>query len=353
MPRAGRSLPWLVEPLREAWQSQRGHALLIHGPQGVGQFDLALALGAAWLCESDAKAHSSFRGEACGVCASCRMVHAGSHPDLMVLLPQALRETIGWSADDDADDGAGKRKPSQEIRVDDIRRIVGFAQATASRGVAKVVVLFPAERMNAIAANALLKTLEEPPGALRFVLAGASADALLPTVRSRCQQVVLTLPDPALAASWLAEQGVAQAEVLLAAAGGQPEEAFAWSRDGFDAKAWLALPAQLAAGDGSGLVGRPLGWVLDVMLKLCHDAMRCAVQASPRYFPASAFGPRIDLPGLTRWHAQMLRVVRHADHPWQLALSLDMLVQQARVALTPPMASTRNQLSRRDAVPIN
>ncbi len=353
MPRAGRSLPWLAGPLREAWHNQRGHALLIHGPQGVGQFDMVLALGAAWLCEAESKADAAFQGVACGVCPSCRMVQAGSHPDLIVLLPQALREALGWGSDDDADDSAGKRKPSQEIRVDDVRRIVGFAQATAARGAAKVVVLFPAERMNAIAANALLKTLEEPPGALRFALAGAAADALLPTVRSRCQRVVLALPDPAVAASWLAGQGVSQAEVLLAAAGGQPEEALAWSRDGFDAKAWLALPAQLASGDGTGLSGRPLPWVLDVMLKLCHDATCCAVQSAPRYFPASALGRSVDLAGLTRWHAQLLRVARHADHPWQLPLSLDMLVQQARVALAPPMASARNPFARRDAVPIN
>jgi DNA polymerase-3 subunit delta' len=327
--------------------------LLIHGPQGVGQFDLAMALGAAWLCESAAKAQPAFDGVACGVCPSCRMVQAGSHPDLMVLLPPTLREALGWGADDDADDSAGKRKPSREIRVDDIRRIVGFGQATASRGGVKVVVLFPAERMNVIAANALLKTLEEPPGTLRFALAGSSADALLPTVRSRCQRVVLTLPDAGVAATWLEGQGVTQAEVLLSAAGGQPEEALAWSHDGFDARAWLSLPAQLASGDATGLTGRPLPWVLDVMLKLCHDAMRCVSSAPPRYFPEAVLRPSVDLAGLTRWHAQLLRVVRHADHPWQLPLSLDMLVQEARVALTTPTTLTRIPPPQRDAVPIN
>jgi DNA polymerase-3 subunit delta' len=353
MPRAGRALPWLAGLLREAWRTQQGHALLIHGSQGVGQFDLVLALAAAWLCESTAKAQPAFDGVACGVCPSCRMVQAGSHPDLMVLLPQALREAIGWGADDEQDDGGGKRKPSQEIRVDDVRRIVGFAQATAARGAVKVVVLFPAERMNAIAANALLKTLEEPPGALRFALAGSSTDTLLPTVRSRCQRVTLPLPETDVAANWLAGQGVTQPEVLLAAAGGQPEEALAWSQDGLDAMAWLAIPAQLAAGDAAGLTGHALPWVLDVMLKLCHDSMRRAADAPPRYFPASVLGTSFDMPGLTRWHVQLLRVARHADHPWQLALSLDMLVQQARVALTPPTPSQRNLPSRRDVVPIN
>ncbi|HEV7913758.1 MAG TPA: DNA polymerase III subunit delta', partial [Albitalea sp.] len=178
-------LPWLEAPLRQALATRHAHALLIHGPQGIGQFELALTLAQAWLCEGEAA------DKPCGRCASCKLVQARSHPDLLVLLPEALRESLGWAGADDADSGGddkgGKRKPSKEIRVDEIRQAIGFAQTTSARGRCKVVLIHPAERMNGVSANALLKTLEEPPGEARLLLSCAAPDALLPTIRSRCQ----------------------------------------------------------------------------------------------------------------------------------------------------------------------
>jgi DNA polymerase-3 subunit delta' len=106
------------------------------------------------------------------------------------------------------DDG-GKRKPSKEIRVDEIRQAIAFAQTTSARGRAKVVVIHPAERMNGVSANALLKTLEEPPGRraaccraprpMRCCRRSAAA-------ASRCRCAAR----PAVAARWLREQGVAR-----------------------------------------------------------------------------------------------------------------------------------------------
>ncbi|HZE90255.1 MAG TPA: DNA polymerase III subunit delta', partial [Rhizobacter sp.] len=150
----------MAQPLQNALRTQRGHALLIHGPQGIGQFELALTLAQAWLCETEPTA------QPCGVCASCRLVQARSHPDLLVLLPEALRESLGWDSGEegaDAEAKASKAKPSKDIKVEAVRKAVGFAQSTSARGRAKVVLVHPAERMNAIAANTLLKTLEEPP----------------------------------------------------------------------------------------------------------------------------------------------------------------------------------------------
>ena len=83
----------------------------------------------------------------------------------------------------------GKKKPSKEIRVEAIRAAIAFATTTSARGRGKVVVVHPAERMNAVAANAFLKTLEEPAGDARFLLCSAAPDSLLPTIRSRCQAV--------------------------------------------------------------------------------------------------------------------------------------------------------------------
>ncbi|MFL6662479.1 MAG: DNA polymerase III subunit delta' [Rhizobacter sp.] len=325
------ALPWLEEPLRRALATQRGHALLIHGPQGVGQFELALTLAQAWLCESEEGARP------CGRCASCRLVQAHSHPDLLVLLPEALREPLGWALDDDADgagdDKAGKRKPSKDIRVDDIRQAIGFAQTTSARGRAKVVVIHPAERMNVISANALLKTLEEPPGQARMLLGCAAPDALLPTIRSRCQAVPLALPDPVVAARWLADRSVARPDVMLAATGGQPQEALAWARDGIDAGQWVALPRQLARGETGALAAWPLPLVVDAMQKVCHDAMRVAAGAAPRYFPPAALPPAAPLTALAAWARELRRNAEFAEHPWNAGLMVESLTQQACQAL--------------------
>ena len=214
--------PWLQQPLTEALSQLRSHAALLHGPDGVGQFEFALALARAWLCE--ARPAGAPAAPACGRCASCHLVEAGSHPDLMVILPEALQGSLGWgsAAGEEGSDSerAGKaRKPSQEIKVDAIRQVVQFSHHTASRGRAKVVLVHPVERMNLIAANTLLKTLEEPPGQVRFVLSGAALDQLLPTVRSRCQAWRLSLPEADVAARWLCDvvDGLDQtgAEVLL------------------------------------------------------------------------------------------------------------------------------------------
>ena len=335
-------LPWLEMPLREALASQQAHAIWLHGPAGVGQFDLALALAQAWLCEAQAVGSQAAR--ACGACASCRLVLARSHADLMVLVPEALRESLGWNAGDEEEGGgapesSSKRKPSKDIRVEEVRRVVHFAQSTSARGRGKVVVIFPAERMNTVSANALLKTLEEPAGDLRLVLAGSTTDALLPTIRSRCQSLRLAVPAEQLTVDWLASQGVKQPEVLLAAAGGQPEEALKWFREGMDGSHWLALPQQLMRGEVGGLAAWPIARVVDMLFKVCHDAMRVACGSDPVYFALASTKFQAAPIALTRWYEELARLAHHAEHPWQAALTIEWLVGQARVALTEPAPS--------------
>jgi len=323
-------LPWLGMPLQEALRTQRGHALLIHGPQGIGQFELALTLAQAWLCETNPTR------QPCGTCTSCRLVQAHSHPDLMVLLPEALRESLGWGSAEEGDDEgkASKAKPSKEIKVEAVRAAVSFAQSTSARGQRKVVLIHPAERMNAIAANTLLKTLEEPPGAARFVLSCGAPDALLPTIRSRCQAVPLALPPADVASAWLAQQQVAQPDVLLAAAGGQPLEALEWVREGVDSVTWARLPKQLAAGEVGSLATWPLPRLVDALHKLCHDSMCLACGAPPRYFPLAALPSGAALPALVAWSRALRQTVRHDEHPWNLPVMVESLVLQARQALS-------------------
>lgn len=334
-------LPWLAQPLREALATQRTHALLLHGPQGVGQFEMALTLAQAWLCEGSASS-GEHQARPCERCASCRLVQARSHPDLMVLVPESMGNASGWGGDGGGEEGvgvvdaSGKRKPSKEIRVAEVRRILDFAHTTAARDQGKVVVVYPAEAMNVIAANALLKILEEPTGRLRFVLAGSSIDSLLPTIRSRCQSLRLGLPEASLATEWLRASGVANPDVLLMAAGGEPQEALAWFREGIDAPLWLALPDQLARGETGPLANWPLSRVVDTLFKLCHDAMRLVAGAPPRYFPVQALrawaGGTANTTALDAWYRELGRVARHAEHPWQAALIIETLVLQARNA---------------------
>jgi DNA polymerase III subunit delta' len=321
-------LPWLAQPLQAALK-RRSHALLVHGPQGIGQFELTLALAQSWLCESPRS------GVACGVCPSCRLVQSQTHPDLRVVLPEVLQASLGWGEGESAP-SASKTKPSKEIKTDAVRAVVQFAQISASRGGAKVVIIHPAERMNTIAANTLLKTLEEPPGAVRFVLSCAAPGALMPTIRSRCQAVPMALPDAAQALDWLRAHQVAQPEVMLAAAGGQPLEALQWVQGGVDAAAWVRLPQQLQAQDVAALASWPLPRLLNALQKLCHDVLCLAHGAAPRYFPVACLPQNAARPALSQWSKKLSQAIQHAEHPWSLPLMAESLVLQAKRAIVPP-----------------
>jgi DNA polymerase-3 subunit delta' len=324
-------LPWIEPLLRQTLGTQHAHALLLHGPQGVGQFELALTVAQGWLCEN-----AIATSKPCGLCASCRLVQAHSHPDLLVLLPEALQESLGWSAPDGEDfavDRVGKAKPSKEIKVEAVRGAVSFAQTTSARGRCKVVVLHPAERMNGISANTLLKTLEEPPGVARFLLSCAAPDSLLPTIRSRCQSVALKLPPHEMAVGWLASQGVSNAAVMLAATGGQPQEALEWTTQGIDAALWTRLPELVRRGEAAVFSAWPLPRVVNVLQKICHDAACTAVAAPARYFPPSAIGTVADRSALNSWANELNRVALHAEHPWNAGLMIETLVQQGQRAL--------------------
>ena len=234
------ALPWLTRPLVQTLASQRGHALLIHGGTGAGVLPFVLTLAQSWLCEA-ARAD----GLACGRCGSCRLVQSHLHPDLQVLMPEALRRQHAWlRVDDKAEGDDAKRKPSKQIRVDEVRSVIDWVFKTSGRGRGKVVVLHPAESINSQSANALLKTLEEPPPGTRIALTCADPALLLPTVLSRCQLLRLSAPQRPEAEAWLQQQGVDGADVLLAACAGQPLDALKLAQSGVKAAQWSALPAE-------------------------------------------------------------------------------------------------------------
>ena len=221
--------PWVADQAR-LLLAQNGHAWLLHGPSGLGQYDLALSLASAWLCDQPS-------GEgACVHCGSCHAIDVRTHADLAVLMPETVLIERGWplgeKAQAEIDDK--KRKASREIRVEAMRETIEFSQRTSARGRAKVVLVYPAERMNHVTANALLKTLEEPPGDVKFVLATEASHLLLPTIRSRCMGHAMAWPEMSAALDWLAAQGFppADARALLRIAGGRPDDALLLGRSG-------------------------------------------------------------------------------------------------------------------------
>ncbi len=327
----GLPLPWLQSPLQRARGLDGVHALLLHGPAGAGHLELALLLAQAWLCERPADARP---GLGCGRCGSCHLLRTRVHPDLLLMLPEAHRHRLGWAAEDDAKPAKADAKPSKDLKVDQVRAAIAWSQQSSGRGRGKVLLLHPADALNVTAANALLKTLEEPPGALRIVLTSADPDRLLPTLRSRCQRVPLPLPDHATALAWLQHQGLQQPEALLALASGSPLEALAWAAEGFSPALLAELPGRIAAGDASVLAGRPIPRVLDLLAKLAHDAMALAVSARPRFFAANSLPGGAALPALVAWQKSLLRTARHAEHPWNAPLLLDALVSEAAAVWT-------------------
>lgn len=321
--------PWLAQQLT-ALLAQRGHAWLLHGPSGLGQYRLGLELTRAWLCEVPTP-----QG-ACGQCASCHAIDVRTHADLFVLMPETVMMALGWPLSEkaQADIDEKKRKASREIRVDAMRDTVEFSQRTSARGRGKAVLVYPAERMNHVTANALLKTLEEPPGDVRFVLASEAAHQLLPTIHSRCLAHSMTWPGEDAALAWLAQQGVGAADAagLLRAAGGRPDDALQLLQSGLDLKSWSRLPAAMARGDASAMAGWAPTQGVDALQKLCHDLLAHSVGAAPRYFNP------VDLPlaataALARWSRELARTARTVEHPFNAGLMLEALVSQARNAL--------------------
>ncbi len=322
--------PWLNRQLT-ALLAQRGHAWLLQGPSGLGQYTLALELARAWLC-----AQPTPHG-ACGQCNSCHAIAVRTHADLCVLMPETVmlqrQWPLGEKAQAELDDK--KRKPSREIRVDAMRDAIEFSQRTSAWGRGKVVLVFPAERMNAVTANALLKTLEEPAGDVRFVLASEAAQQLLPTIRSRCLMHAMAWPSEQELAPWLARQGMdpAAAAVWLRAAGGRPDDALALGASGTDADYWSALPQAVQRGDMGVMQGWSPSEIVLTLHKICHDMQLRHYGAQPRFFREQDLPRPVSFGALSEWGRALARTIRTMEHPFNPGLMQEALLSQAKNVL--------------------
>jgi DNA polymerase-3 subunit delta' len=252
-------------------------------------------------------------------------------------MPETEMLALGWplgeKAQAEVDDK--KRKPSKEIRVEAMRDAVEFSQRTSARGRGKAVLVYPAERMNTITANALLKTLEEPPGDVKFVLASEAAHQLLPTIRSRCLGHSMLWPSDAASMTWLQAQGLnkADAQIWLRAAGGRPSDALKLAQSGRDAKSWALLPKAMEQGDVAAVQNWSPPDLVDALQKLCHDLMATAALASPRFFQPADLPKAAAFGALASWSKSLMATARTVEHPFNPGLMLESLVSQAQNVL--------------------
>ncbi|MBY4677183.1 DNA polymerase III subunit delta' [Marinobacterium arenosum] len=194
--------PWLEERWRYLLnlhgQRRLPHALMINGAEGIGKGGFATLLARYLLCQQPVNEQS------CGQCRSCQLNAVQGHPDLYRLEPD---------------------EPGKPIKVDQIRELTDFIYSTAQQGGYRIVIINPAHEMNVAAANALLKTLEEPGRDTVLMLLTHRLGQVMPTIKSRCQRVDMPLPAHALAASWVQQQlsvDTEQAARYLAMANGAP-----------------------------------------------------------------------------------------------------------------------------------
>lgn len=335
-------LPWQKKVATD-WLAQRerfAHAWLIHGLAGIGKTHFARAAAASLLCEQPQQ------GLACGRCEACGWIAAGNHPDLRLLRPDSVAQEEGNGEEEsDAagnDGGGAKKAPSKEIRAEQIRRLGNWFNTATHRGGWRVAVLYPAEALNHITANALLKILEEPPANTVFLLVADAPDKLLPTIVSRCRRLPLPVPSKDSARAWMAEQGVSDADAWLAAAGGAPVLAVKLAAGRAQpCPAWLQqLSGQLAQA-GQGDIGNIADLLektaasewLDALQRYYFDLQLAMAGLPPRYYPAlaadiEAIARRADPVGLSDTAQWIKRQQAIAEHPLNPKLFIHSALQR-------------------------
>lgn len=201
------------------------HAYLFEGPEGIGKRMIALRLAQAANCESPEPPCP------CGQCKTCRAIAAGNHPDVVLLEPEPGRAT-------------------PIITVAQIREMIrktGYHRYAARR---RFVIVDPAEAMPPAAANALLKTLEEPPDGTGFVLIASRGASLLPTIVSRCQPVRFAALDVPTVAAWLEARGESDALARARLSMGCPGLALSLTAESLEARQALRDKVFRAVGRG-------------------------------------------------------------------------------------------------------
>ena len=323
--------PWqsdVWQRLHEA-RARLPHALLLHGRSGIGKFDFAQHLAKSLLCQSP-KAD----GQACDACSSCSWFLQSNHPDYRLL-------TAEQDASDE-DDAAGTVKKSakkSQISVTQVRELSSFLGLSSHRaGGLRVVVIHPAETLNASSANALLKMLEEPPAGVVFILVSHQPQRLLPTIVSRCQKIDMPIPEITVALQWLKEMGLKDADQQLDYAGGSPLSALRDAEEGgqsfgdiiklllHGAKLDPFMAASLCAAQGmEAATGALQKWIYDLLAVRLTGEVRYHAQ---HMSALQALTKSVNLGLLLDFQRKLDEARKSAAHPLNNELQLESLLLQ-------------------------
>ena len=326
-----------IQQLHGRWP----HAILLHGPEGIGKTVFAEWLAQSLLCESP-----EADLQPCGTCVSCGWFSQYSHPDYRRLRPEILEaeasETKSESESDESSNTAsGKaaakstKAPSKEIVINQVRSLTEFMNISTHRQGIRVIVIYPAEAMNVAAANALLKSLEEPGPNTVFILVAHSVDALLPTMVSRCHQFALPMPPREQALAWLAEQQIARPEQFLAEQGGAPLAAFESSQsETVQQQEEFLQHLQRPSLDGALKIAdkcqkTPIPLLLSWMQRWLYDVFSFKLTGKIRYYPRyqkeiTVIATGISMPAILALLESNTQRRAVADHP----LSPKLLIEE-------------------------
>jgi len=297
--------------------NRRPSALLLVGPKGIGKTGLAMELAASWLCQSPLGDRSG-----CGSCQSCHWMSATQHPDFRWVRPDADADEDMPSSEEspaDAQDGQAasgdSKKKSQETRIEQIRALSGFANVGSHRGGLRVVLISPANRMNYAAANALLKSLEEPAESLVFVLVADRLRGIPATVLSRCRRIDL----------WVDSQALSQIQT-------RNSEAAAWLMP-------LLVSGQIDPIKWAEKAGKsPPADAIDLLVRWMTDASRVANGLAPRAFPQESDALKeqaLRMRSPQRWSQMLAEILASralAEHPLNPKLFYESIFDRYRRA---------------------
>jgi len=326
---------WQAQPWK-AWIQLRerlAHAILIQSGEGLGEFEFAQACAQALLCETPQPDR-----QACGACHACNWFSQGNHPDFRLVVPESM-------APESREEGAEPaKKKSEQIRIEQARELADFLAVGTHRGGLRVILVYPAEAMNANTQNALLKNLEEPPPATVFLLVATQAERLLATVRSRCLKLTLPFPPPDPVLRWLKEQGAAHPEAALAAAGGSPLAALRIAATEGDRLRFferLSNPGFDPIALADSVQGTPLWELVAWLQRWSYDLLLTRLAGRVRYNPNQAAGiaecaRRCDAADIAAYLRRLAQARSLARHPLNAKLFIeDLLLQYQRLVAQP------------------
>lgn len=311
------------------------HALLVHSAAGTGKRNFVQSLSQGLLCEMPVSPLV-----ACGSCPACHWYVTGNHPDFRILQPE-----IAESGDDYE---AADKKKKRDISIAQVRLLINFLSISTHRNGARVIVVQPAEAMNVSAANALLKSLEEPPSQTHFILVSDRPHMLPATLRSRCQQLPLRPPTISEGVQWLKASSLTNPELSLAQAGGAPllaqelNNAEYWSTrqqflDGLCSRSFdaLSLAERFSA--------YPIPQIIKWLQCWSYDIASMSHAERLRYNPDRkdellAMAKRVRKLDVLRFCRELVRFQRIVNHPLNARLLLEDLFLRYDQLIRPPHA---------------